>query len=591
MSNEIKKISVIAGLTLVLGLFLGWIFFGGSNASKNETHLHTTEIGGESIWTCSMHPQIRKSEAGSCPICGMDLIPISNESENEQDPMAISMSPAAMKMANVSTAVVSSLQPVKELRLNGKVQADERSVFSQVTHIPGRIERLMVNFTGEYITKGQVIASLYSPDVVIAQEELFETQKLQATQPQLFNAAKEKLRNWKLSERQIEQLLVSGQAKEEFSVYADVSGYVTEKKVNLGDYVSRGMPIYEVANLSTVWVLFDIYESDLVWIKKGDKINFTVQSLPGETFQGAIDFLDPVINASTRVVQARVQVPNKDLKLKPEMFASGTLASTRSVASNNAIIVPKTAVMWTGKRSVVYVKQFTSTGISFRMREVTLGASLGDGFIIESGLKEGDEIAINGTFSIDAAAQLAGKPSMMNPEGGATMTGHDHGGINEQIPVNHKKEMAVSADAKKAMEPLFEAYLTMKDALTNDQMKDAKKAGTTLLQILNTIDARLFQGASHEVWMRFSNDLSKTLTHVQHFSTIEELRNVFQHTSNLMIELSQTVNPLSKTLYVQHCPMADSNKGANWLSLSDEIKNPYFGKAMATCGEITNQIN
>jgi membrane fusion protein, copper/silver efflux system len=238
---------------------------------KGMTILHDTVADSETTWTCSMHPQIRQNEPGDCPICGMDLIPLEDETDSDIDPMAISMSPTAMQLASISTALVGSADPVKSVRLNGKVQSDERLVFSQSSHIPGRIEKLLVNFTGEFVSKGQVIASVYSPDLVTAQEELFEAEKIKDSQPQLFNAAKEKLKNWKLTESQIEQILQSGQTEEEFNIQADVSGYVTNRKVNVGDYISRGQSIYEIADLSRVWVLFDVYEQICRGLKKAIK--------------------------------------------------------------------------------------------------------------------------------------------------------------------------------------------------------------------------------------------------------------------------------------------------------------------------------
>jgi membrane fusion protein, copper/silver efflux system len=424
--NTNRKTILLALATLAVGLFLGWLIFGGSEAESADEHLHDTELTEETTWTCSMHPQIRQNEPGDCPICGMDLIPLEDETDGDIDPVAISMSPTAMQLASISTALVGSADPVKSVRLNGKVQSDERLVFSQSSHIPGRIEKLLVNFTGEFVNKGQVIASIYSPEMLTAQEELFEAEKIKDSQPQLFNAAKEKLKNWKLTESQIEQILQSEQTDEVFNIQADVSGYVTDRKVNVGDYISRGQPIYEIADLSRVWVLFDVYEQDMAWIKKSDKVSFTVASIPGETFEGTISFLDPVIDAKTRVAKARLDMANSGLKLKPEMFVSGTVEA-KLPAKAGHLSVPKTAVMWTGKRSLVYVKSETETSVNFIMREITLGPSLGDSYLVEGGLNEGEEIAVSGTFSIDAAAQLAGKPSMMSPEGGRVSTGHDHG--------------------------------------------------------------------------------------------------------------------------------------------------------------------
>ncbi|MEQ8419245.1 MAG: efflux RND transporter periplasmic adaptor subunit [Arenibacter algicola] len=594
MKTETKKIIGIAAITLVIGLLLGWLFFGGSENRTVDEHQHDGEIVSETIWTCSMHPQIRQNEPGDCPICGMELIPLENNSNAELDPMAISMSRTAMLIANVGTEIVGKTKPVKLLRLNGKVQADERLVYSQSSHIPGRIEKLMVNFTGEYVNKGQVIATIYSPDLVNAQEELFEARKIVETQPMLFNSAKEKLKNWKLSDNQITQILESGTVQEELHILADVSGYVTEKKVNLGDYVNKGMPIYQIANLSTIWILFDVYESDMAWIKKGDEVSFTVQSVPGETFKGKISYLDPVIDPMTRVAKARVEVNNRDLQLKPEMFVSGTVEAKLPIKSD-AIVVPKTAVMWTGKRSVVYIKNISDRGVNFMMRDVTLGPALGESFVVNEGLEEGEEIATNGTFSIDAAAQLAGKPSMMNPEGGPAMTGHNHGGgamptSNEASKKTVAKEVSVSQNTKDALKPLFTEYLTMKDALTNDNLDDAKKAGTNILKTIEGVNMSLFTGESHTVWMGLSSDLKNTLQHVQHFKNLGEVRKSFHQLSDIMIRLEITFDANDKTLYVMHCTMANNNKGADWFSTSKEIKNPYYGQAMLTCGEVTKEI-
>jgi len=596
-----KKTILIASITLVVGLLAGWLIFGGNKSNSHEDHEHVkTEINGETVWTCSMHPQIRQNEPGDCPICGMDLIPLDDDQNADIDPDAISMSPTAMQLASVSTAIVGKTNPVKQVRLNGKVQFDERLVYSQSSHIPGRIEKLSVNFTGEFVSRGQTIAYIYSPELVTAQEELFEAQKIAESQPQLFTSAKEKLKNWKLSDKQIENILTSEKKQVEFPIQADVSGYVTSKMINLGDYVRKGETIYEITNLSKVWILFDVYESDINWIKKGDKVDFTIASFPGESFTGSITWLDPVINPKTRVAKARVEFNNSNGKLKPEMFASGVV-ETKLSNKSKAIVVPKTAIMWTGKRSVAYVKTNSDQGVNFIMREVSLGSALGDSYVIESGLMEGEEIAVNGTFSIDAAAQLAGKPSMMSPEGGQVMTGHNHGDIvvgvsesKEEEEVKPKKDisqhLSINKQAKETLQPLYDSYLKWKDALTNDNFAEAQKMATNLKSALDKINMSLFTGDAHNVWMEYQGSLNNSLEHVQHFSDIEQLRKSFQTVSSTIIEMTNKFTPLSKTIYVQHCPMADNNKGADWLSTEKEIRNPYFGSSMLTCGEITKEI-
>jgi len=427
-----KNIAITAG-TLLFGILLGWLIFGGSPDAEHAGHDHDTAVAAdETIWTCSMHPQIRRQEPGDCPICNMELIPLEEEG-GDAGAVQVSMSPTAMQLANIQTRIVGMGKPVKQVRLNGKVQEDERLVFSQSSHIPGRIESLEVNFTGQYVTSGTPLAQVYSPELVTAQNELLQAQAFRESRPQLYEAARQKLKNWKLTDAQIDAIADAGETQQTFPVLAGTSGYVTEKMVNVGDYVNRGQTIYQIANLNRVWVLFDVYESDLAWIDKGDEITFTVSSMPGKAFEGTISYIDPVINPQTRVAKARVVVNNSEKGLKPEMFVSGVVEASLP-EWGDALIVPKSAIMWTGTRSIAYVKKTNDKGVAFEMREVVLGPALGDGYVVESGLNAGDEIAVNGTFSIDAAAQLAGKPSMMNLAGGATENVHEHGEGMMQMP-------------------------------------------------------------------------------------------------------------------------------------------------------------
>ena len=368
-----------------------------------------------------MHPQIRMPQPGKCPICGMDLIPLSQSGITSVDPDAIHMSKDAAQLANVLTTVVTKKKPVKEVRLYGKVQADERLFQSQTAHVPGRIERLNINFTGETVVKGQVLAEIYSPELITAQQELLETVKTKQLQPELYEASKEKLRQWKLTDKQIAKIKSSGVIQNNFEVLSNISGTVTARRVNTGDHVSQGTVLFDIADLSKVWIMFDAYESDLQFLHTGEKLSFTLQALPGIDFTGNIAFIDPVIDPVTRVAKVRIETGNQSGKLKPEMFATGIVSSTLAEYYGN-VVIPKSAVLWTGKRSVVYVKQPGSEEPVFKIREVELGPMLGESYVIMNGLSEGEEVVTSGTFSVDAAAQLEGKPSMMNPMGGKTLS-------------------------------------------------------------------------------------------------------------------------------------------------------------------------
>lgn len=589
MKYSLKAILLIAVPTLLIGILCGWLFFGGESSNDNRTPNQSDAVASNTIWTCSMHPQIRQPEAGDCPICGMDLIPLENDSE-EIDPSSIRMSEAAIQLANIQTAVVKKSKPSKSLFLSGKIQIDERNLHTQSTHISGRIEALFVNFTGEFVSQGQVIGRVYSPELVAAQQELFESQRSKEAFPGLFESAKEKLRNWKLTNAQISEILKSGKALEEFPILANHSGFVTKKLVTEGDYIKKGSPIYEVANLSSVWVLFDVYEGDLQWVKKGDSISYTVQSVPGKEFAGKISYVDPVINPKTRVAKVRVQANNSDGTLKPEMFVSGIVRSEISPKAES-IVVPKSAVMWTGKRSLVYVKTSNENDISFRMREVTLGPDLGENYVIEEGLEVGEELAVNGTFSIDAAAQLAGKSSMMNPEGGMSALPHQHGVTSPGTSEKTGNKALIEDEAIiAALSPLTKHYLEMKASLSLDNFEGAKASLNTFKSTLSQIDMKIFKGDAHNEWMRLRKPLDESLQHAEHVTAIDDLRVLFGEFSTAYVQVAKTFKLTDETLYIQHCPMAFDNTGADWISSDSAILNPYFGASMLKCGSVKEKI-
>ncbi len=589
MKTKNKNILVILG-SLLVGLLLGWIFFAVERDAHTE-HAHTAEEGAETIWTCSMHPQIRQPEPGACPICGMDLVPLEEE-EGSTDPDMYRMSENAMKLANISTMRVGQGEASRDLRLTGKVEVDERNAYTQATHIPGRIEELRVNFTGERVNRGQTLAVVYSPDLVTAQEELLQAAAIRESQPELFEASRQKLRNWRIGEGQIDRILENGAPIERFPITADVNGVVTDKMVDLGDYVERGMPIYEISDLSKVWVLFDLYESQMAWVQEGSKVEYTVKSLPGETFEGRISFVDPLLDSRTRVATARVEVENPNGRLKPGMFVSGRVSSTAAATGEGTLVVPKSAVLWTGKRSIVYLKEDTETGAGFRMREVTLGPSLGDAYVVEEGLQPGDEIVVNGTFTVDAAAQLAGKPSMMNP---AISAKHEMQMEQEDIRAYLKSNAydfreEASAAFREQLDRLVATYLELKDALVEGDEEKSSVYSERFLERLRQTDPENLSGEARAFWEEKQRFLTEHAELDQEAENFEERRENFIFLSEAMIKTLAAFGLKDREIYVDYCPMADSDKGAYWLSLEKNIRNPYFGDAMLTCGEVVEQI-
>jgi Cu(I)/Ag(I) efflux system membrane fusion protein len=570
-----KQMIITITIALAIGMMLGWAL---KTVPENtsEEHEHNA-VKEDMTWTCSMHPQIQQPDPGKCAICGMNLIPMTDDSDSD-NPFEIKMSSTALQLANVQTSLVKKEKAVKNIRINGKIKTAESQKYSQSSHISGRIERLMVGFTGEKIKKGQVLAWVYSPELVTAQKELLEALKTQEQAPQLLRAARAKLQNWKLSEKQIEKILQKGKVQEQVPIFADVSGTVLRKNVHLGDYIKKGQALFEIADLSTVWGMFDIYESDLIWVNTGDTVSFQTKSLPGQEFSGEVEFIDPVINPKTRVAMARVVLSNLDELLKPEQFILGTMQSSLKT-DQESLIVPKSAVMWTGERSVVYVKNETENGVYFIMKEIVLGPSLGKDYIVLEGLEEGEEIASNGTFSIDAAAQLIGKASMMNPKGRNAKS------MDEEV-----NKIEFSEQAKAELKLLFAKYIEVKMALVDDNFEGSHQHSIEMMKILENVDMGVFEGESHMVWMKHEKQLRSHVGKANATINIDELRGVFKPLSSELVALLKKVGSIDQPLYIEYCPMADNNNGGDWISTEPEIRNPYFGASMLGCGKILEEI-
>ncbi|TSA31705.1 MAG: efflux RND transporter periplasmic adaptor subunit [Porphyromonadaceae bacterium] len=566
INKLIKNTYLRMSLLLIAGFFSGWLVFHRSQTvQKSETVVSEKK---STIWTCSMHPQIRRDAPGQCPICGMDLIPLIQDAA-QIDPNSISMTEDAARIAEVQTTVVTRQEPVKEVRLYGKIQADERLLQTQSAHLAGRIEQLLINFTGEEVRKGQTIAQIYSPLMVTAQQELFEALKMRDTS--IISAARDKLRQWKFTDGQIAEIERSGNVKSVFDVTATVSGIVTAKKVNKGDYVQQGSALYEIADLSHVWALFDAYESDLPWIKQGDKVTFTLQSLPGKEFNGVIAFIDPVINPQTRVARLRVEVANSGNILKPEMFATGYLKN-RLASQGKSLVIPQSAVLWTGIRSIIYIKVQGASQPTYMMREITLGPDLGDSYVVLDGLEEGEEIVTNGTFNIDASAQLMAMPSMMNRKKDST------------IAPDATKRITTNPDLQVQLANMYSAYKELKNAFVNSDVKKASAAAGHITDKLKKVDMNLIGQDQMDSWMDHVKTLESESQRIIKSSDIDQQRQSFSVISNVLYKVLKSYGT-SEPVYYQYCPMAFNNKGAYWLSESDKISNPYFGQSMLTCGE------
>lgn len=593
--NLTKRDIRLSIILILIGLFSGWLIFDRSPGTKNVKQENGQAVIAKkaSVWTCSMHPQIKQNKPGKCPICGMTLIPLESNEEDVSS-IEIKMSDAAMKIAEVETTIVERKAPYKEVYFPGKIRPDERNISELTSRFPGRIEKLNVNFTGQKVSKGNVLAKIYSPELLTAQKELFEAIKYKGSNPLFYRAARNKLKLWDLTDAQIDKIISIGEPEFYFDVLSPLTGTVTMRHVAVGDYVKEGTPLFEVIDLSHIWVMFDAYESDIPWVKMGDKIDFTIQSLPNKIFTGTVTFIDPVVNPKTRVAYVRTELDNPLDLLKPSMFASGIL-KTMLPGVEDALVIPKSSILWTGKRAVVYVR-VPDKEMTFEFREIVLGEDAGKYYIVKEGLEQGEEIVTNGVFKIDAAAQLQGKKSMMNPEGGAVaMGGHAGmqmgGGPSEKSAKKSKKSQKADMDKKidiKFKEQLtasYQSYLEMKEAFVASDSKKVKDAAANVKKSLKNVDMKLLKGHTHMMWMEQLEEMNKNLENIGKAGNIAKQREYFSSFNDVFYKSIKRFGISGAKIFYQFCPMALDNKGAYWLSDTKEIRNPYLGKAMLKCGE------
>jgi len=572
-----KKYIVYVGLILI-GLVFGWLFFG-NNSNEEANHNHDKASQTNKMWTCSMHPQIMQPEPGDCPICGMDLIPAEAGADGLTTDQ-FKLTANAIALANIQTTVVGNGAIENGIiKLSGKIAENEEANAVQVSYFSGRIERLNISFTGEDVRKGQLLAIIYSPELYAAQQELITASSLKESQPALYKAVRNKLKLWKLSENQINQIETSGKVIENFPVYATVSGTVTEKLVEQGDYIKQGQPLLKIANLNTVWANFDVYENQIEQFKKGQEVKVITNAYPNKIFKGTVDFIDPVLNTKTRTVDLRVVLNNKEAIFKPGMFVSAEIESDK-INSNEVITVPSSAVLWTGERSVVYIKSNPNEPV-FELKEVTLGNKLSDSYEVLDGLSSGDEIVTNGTFTVDAAAQLQGKKSMMNQP------------VAKEITVNEDHSKITRLKSPKAfqqqLKQVYDNYINLKDALVEDNSEQATSDAKKLISSFSKIDMELLTGEAHKQWMTLEGHIQSSANSISKSSEIKTQRDHFKQLSIHLIKAVQLFG-VNEKVYVEFCPMADNNNGAYWLSKEEQILNPYFGDAMLKCGEVKQTI-
>ncbi|MFQ6677963.1 MAG: efflux RND transporter periplasmic adaptor subunit [Fidelibacterota bacterium] len=597
----------IVGIAFFIGLWIGL-------PGEEENHTHSAGIEEVEAWTCSMHPIVNLPEPGQCPICFMDLIPLKTSAVSVL-PNQLSLSEDAVKLADIETSVVVREIAEMNIRLSGKVEYDETKIGNITAWVPGRLERMFVDYTGITVNEGDHMVELYSPDLYSAQEELIQARKLielngnhssliQRTAQTTLDAAREKLRLLGLMEDQIKTIETSDKPSNLVTVYSPMTGVVIKKNGVEGAYVKTGTNIYTIADLSRVWVILDAYERDLPWLIFGQTVTFNTESVPGKKFEGKIAFIDPVLDPKSRTVKVRINILNPDGELKPGMFVQATVLARidaegkainpefenkwvcpmhpevvkehktdcdicgmdlvksetlgivhSSENDHKNILVPASAVLKTGERAIVYVKIEGETSI-FEGREVVLGSRVKDAYIVKSGLSEGELVVTRGNFKIDSAMQISAKRSMMNPKGGPSGMGHNHNG---NMPIEQKHELQSmdkyesNESFQKAIKLISDAYFVVQTALSKDNFKDGKTAMFALNTVVTAVQEKDF-GLDENAFMKW-NEIQMSILglteHAQHWQRIDVIRDAFRKVSLSMVSLEESFGHSTGDVYYE----------------------------------------
>lgn len=399
---------------------------------------------------------------------GMDMVPV-YESESSM----FELSEHARAMASVETTPVQRRALTREIRAVGKVQYNETALADVVSRVDGYVERLFVEFTGVEVKVGDHLVEIYSPDLVVAQQELLIA--LESPQsPELVESATQKLLRWGLTSGQVDALKRTRKIQERVTLFSPIAGTVTEKRVVRKSAIAAGDVLYRLANLESVWVYLDIYESELPWVQYGQTVDIRAEAYPGEDFVGRVWFISPVLDEPSRTVKVLINIGNEGQRLKPGMYASAVIraelmadgkpapsavagqwscpmhpivlrprggecpicgmdlvqipgdpAPPRTEAAPQLLAVPVTAVLDSGVRKLVYVEKAPGTFVPV---EIVTGPRTDDAYPVLSGLSEGDRVVTRGAFLLDSQFQIRGLPSLFYKEGRGAAAEHRHTG-------------------------------------------------------------------------------------------------------------------------------------------------------------------
>ncbi len=628
---QAATVVVVAGLVFFL---LGvaqrteWLTADGFSAGQGDT---VAETGGgeDKRYICPMMCTPPSTEPGRCPVCAMELVEATGGGGG--DGISVTIESSARRLVGIQTAMSKMGEVHRTIRTIGSIDFDESRLSTISAYIDGRLEKIYANYAGVKVNEGDDLALIYSPQLYTAQTEFITSMnsdgkigRFQISGGDLNKMARENLTELGMTESQIEQLAKSGKPMSRIRIKSPQSGTVIEKSAVEGDYVKTGHKLYRVADLSSVWLMLDLFPDDASAVRFGQQVEAEIQSIPSEVFMGRVAFIDPTVNPKTRTVRVRVEIMNFDSKLRPGDYATARVTvpaipmdqvydpalankyispmhpqvirdepgtcplcdldlvptsqlgfASEPLPMQQVVTVPRDAVLLAGENSVIYVE--TEPG-RFEIRRVTVGPMNRKEAVIVEGLSAGETIATGGNFLIDSQMQLAGNPSLMDP---TKAPRYSPGPL--ELP--NTTPVMLASDAGKALDRTYDAYFEIHCAMAADQTPPPV-AFNTLIEGLRELE--MLANVPDEAQRRFAT-ARRAASRMD--GSLETVREAYRGVSHAMLRAATVARGPKTAVKLTHyyCPMVPGG-GGDWMQPGGELQNPYWGSEMLTCGEVVRDM-
>ena len=557
------------------------------------------------LWTCGMHPQVIQDHPGDCPICHMELTPLKAGMSASG---AVTIDPVVVQNMGIRTAEVTRGPLKSVVRAVGSFEEIEPNVHDVNLRLSGWVEKLHAGTVGMHLNKGDPLFDLYSPQLQTAVEELIAARRASTSPPNggdelsskstaaMFESAERKLLLLGIPKGEVARLSKLERAPRTITFTSPVMGHVTQKPVVEGAAVKEGDRVLRIVDHSKLWLDAQIYESQLPFIKMGQKATATVVSVPGKTFEGEVIFVHPHVDPMTRTVMVRLVIPNESMALRPGMYAT---VQIRAELATDAVLVPREAIIDSGTRQIAFLARDEG---HFEPRTVKTGVMAPDGTVqVLEGLTPGEIVVTSGQFLLDAESRMkeAIKKHLTQKQPGAKLEAEQvaEGAIPQKQSATSSTsapaEAVTDAEAKDqparaSVDPLVKAYLALSVFFGKPQQGD-KPAD---VEALVTAAGELARELSNET-KPFAEKVASAASAMKG-QPVQQQRGLFKPLSAAVIALVGEVTPsksVADKLFVMHCPMADQNRGADWLQATETLANPFFAKSMKACGTVERTID